>query len=94
MPESNKIERTVKMRNQSSITMNIKTAKSIFAEISLIQKRLDALKEKILTLLPAQYGSNEWWEKEIKEGLEEVKKGEYTLYKNVDDLLKDLHAGK
>ena len=75
-------------------TIDTETAESLFSDITSLQKKLELLRKKIVKLLPAKYGSDLWWEKENEEALEEVKQGKYTTYDNVDDLLKDLHAGK
>lgn len=81
------------MANRSTVTIE-ETAESIFSEVTSMQKRLEVLRKKIVKLLPAKYGSDLWWEKENEEALEEVKQGKYTTYNNVQDLIKDLHAGK
>lgn len=81
------------MAQNSTITINKKAAESILEELDNLQKSLVSLRKKVLKLLPSKYGSDAWWEKEIKEGLEEVKQGKYTAYENVHSLIRDLHNG-
>lgn len=38
-----------------------------------------------------RYGSKEWWEKAEIEADEAIKAKRYTMYKNVEDLINDLH---
>lgn len=70
------------------------TAENIFSEVIRMQRQLETLRKKVVKLLPAKYGNDLWWEKENEEALEEVKLGKYTVYNNVQDLIKDLHRGK
>lgn len=81
------------MANRSTLTINTKTAEGLLNEIEAMRKSLEALRKKIVDILPAKYGSDIWWDREIKEGLKEVKQGKYTVYKNAKDLIHDLHAG-
>lgn len=82
------------MSNRATVTIDTKTAESIFSEISLIEKRLSVLRKKVMEFVPASYGSDAWWEKEIEGAQQEIKEGKYTVYNNAHDLIKDLHAGK
>ena len=80
------------MVNRSTITIDTKTAENILEEIEAMRKSLETLRKKIMTLLPSKYGSYAWWEKEINEGLKEVKEGNLSgPFKNADELIKALH---
>jgi hypothetical protein len=80
------------MANKLTVTINTKTAETILKEVESMRQSLEALRKKILKLLPARYGSDEWWEKEIEEGLEEVRRGKVRgPFKNADDLIRSLH---
>lgn len=81
------------MASRSVVTIDTKTAETLLKEIEAMRKSLEALRKKVINILPAKYGSDAWWEKEIGEGLKEVKHGKYTVYKNAKDLISDLHAG-
>lgn len=74
------------------ITVNTSTAKKLVNEL----EQLEELKKHILRLLPdgvLPHGSKLWWEKEVLQGEEEIKKGEFKTYKNVKSLISDLHKG-
>ena len=45
-------------------------------------------------LAKPRYGSEEWWEMEIKQGEEDVKKGHYTVLSSKDELKSYLDALK
>lgn len=81
------------MASRSAVTIDTKTAETLLKEIEVMRRSLEALRKKVINLLPARYGSDTWWEKEIEEGLKEVKQGKYAVYKNSKDLISDLHAG-
>ncbi len=80
------------MSNRSTVTIDTKTAESIFAEITLIEKRLSALRKKVLQYLrPVSYGSDSWWEKEEQEADEDIRAGRIKELKSVNDLDKPFH---
>ena len=80
------------MSNRSTITIDTKTAEKIFAEIALIEKRLSALRKKVMQFIPASYGSDAWWEKEIKEAESEFKKGKGIRFESANDAIKWLNS--
>ena len=82
------------MANRSTITIDSKTVENILKEIGAVGQSLEVLRKKILKLLPARYGSDAWWEKAEHEADEDIKAGRYTTYTNVENLIKDLHAGR
>ena len=84
----------INMANRSTITIDSKTAENILEEIEVMRKSLETLRRKIMTLLPSKYGSDAWWEKAEREADEDIKAGRYTTYTNVENLIKDLHAGR
>ena len=76
-----------------AITVTPKTIEEILSRLDRITKDITTIKARLFEQEP-KYGSDAWWDKEIKEGLEEVKQGKYTVYENAKDLIKDLHAGR
>lgn len=66
------------------------TAEDLYSEIEILQKALDGLKAKILKSMPVKYGSDAWWERETKKGLEELKQGKGKTFKSVNELEKYL----
>lgn len=80
------------MTMSKSVSIDTKTAESIFEEIEVIQKRLEALRKKIATFLPHKYGSDEWWEKEEKEADEDIKAGRVVKFESMKDAIKWLNS--
>jgi len=39
-----------------------------------------------------KYGSEEWWDKETKEAIEEMRKGNVAEFDSLEELLADLHS--
>lgn len=80
-------------------------AQSISVDEKTIQKiltRLDKLTEDVKEIknrLPEQkphYGSDEWWDKEINEGEEDIEKGDYYELrdkKEIKDFFKNIRSG-
>lgn len=60
------------------------------AKQNSMRKNLDVLKEKVVKFLPAKYGSDLGWEKEIEEAQKEIKSGKIKMLQSVDDLDKPL----
>lgn len=82
------------MANKSTITIDTKTAEGIFTQIGEMEQKLARLKKQLATLLPPHYGSKEWWKKETKEGLADIKAGRYTTLKTEEELQGFLDALK
>lgn len=80
------------MANKSTATIDVRTAEILLREIEAMRKSLEILRKKIIKILPAKYGSDTWWEKEIEEGLEEVREGKiHGPFKNSHELIQSLH---
>jgi len=80
------------MAQRSTVTINTKTAESIFKELETMKKSLDALQKKVMELLPMKYGNDAWWKKTEGEADEDIKKGRvHGPFKNTSDLLHALH---
>ena len=77
---------------RSTITIDTKTIKSIFNEVESVQNTLAVLKKRNVKILPSEYGSDGWWEKEIKEGLEEVKKGKVKEFNSMEEAIEYLNS--
>lgn len=83
------------MSNQT-ITLETKTFLDLLEKISLQQKVLNELYQKILLSLPEglfKKGSNLWWEKAIALGEKEIAQGNYKTYKSTSKFIADLHKG-
>ena len=66
------------------------TAKDLLSEINAFEKALLDLKKRVLSFMPAKYGSDAWWEKMDKEGLEQIKQGNVVKFDTIKDLQKHL----
>lgn len=75
-----------------TITIDVKTAESLFWEVEAMRKRLNLLRKKIIELLPAKYGSDFWWEKSTRQALKEIKKGRGVEFKDIEEASKWLNT--
>gem|GEM_PF-1201697 len=76
----------VKMANQKTTTIDLKTAELLFTKVQRMEKALAQIKSKILQLLPAKYGSDLWWEKSDEEAIEQIGLGKGTVINNKEEL--------
>ena len=63
----------------------------VYAVFINVQKTLNQLREKIVTFLPAKYGSNLWWEKSDKQSLEDYANGQFVEISSQKELKKILN---
>lgn len=78
----------------NTITLDLNTARVFLEEIESFRKALSDLRQKIVLSLPEKFlkeGTNLWWEREVLEGDEEIKRGKYKVYKSAKTLIADLH---
>lgn len=76
-----------------TVTVDAKTIRAILTRLDQIDKKINAISAKALEKEPV-YGSDEWWEKEVKEGEEELKKGKYTSFSSKRNLQQYLNSLK
>lgn len=62
----------------------------IYAAFVTTQKMLNHLREKMVTFLPAKYGSNLWWEKSNHEAVESITNGRGKKFKTYEQAVKYL----
>lgn len=77
-----------------TITVNAKTLEQVVSQLDKLTKEVAAIKKQILDQEPIN-GSDAWWEKEIKEGEEDIKKGNYYELRDeneLDDFFKNIHS--
>lgn len=63
---------------------------SLYREVVVMRKSLDNLYHKLVKIIPASEGSEEWWDKENKLALDDYKAGRYTHYNSIDEFVKSL----
>ena len=68
------------------------TAEDLFGEILVLEKTLARLKEKILSVLPAKYGSDAWWERSMREGIESIEAGRGKKFETYEEAIKYLNS--
>ncbi|OGM15196.1 hypothetical protein A3D84_04690 [Candidatus Woesebacteria bacterium RIFCSPHIGHO2_02_FULL_42_20] len=68
------------------VTVEKKLLKDILSQLIALRREVRAIKSG------PRYGSDEWWEKETTEALEEVKKGNVVKFDSVEKLIQDLHS--
>lgn len=52
----------------------------------------DTLRKQIMTVFPAKYGSDLWWEKEEAKVDEQLKKGQYKKFSSMDEAIRHLES--
>ena len=74
-----------------TIAISSKTTEEILARLDKLTKEVKAIKTKLFQEEPP-YGSDEWWDKEIKEAEIEFKKGRGVVFKSSKDAIKWLNS--
>ena len=78
------------LMNQA-ITVSSKTIEEILTRLDKLTKEVKVIKAKLFKG-KASYGSDEWWEKEIKESERELKKGKGIRFESVKDAIQWLNS--
>lgn len=60
--------------------------------LSFFSAAADTLRKRIVTLFPAKYGSDLWWEKEELQADEDLKAGRFKEFSSVEEAIKWLDA--
>lgn len=76
-----------------TITVPSKTIEEIFTRLDNLSKEVRALRSKMFKGEPP-YGSDEWWERSIRKGMEDIKKGDYIEFDSVEKLQRHLDSLK
>lgn len=74
-----------------AITVTPKTIEAIVKQLMVLTKEVKAIKTRLFEEEPP-YGSNAWWEKEIKEAENEFKKGKGIRFESANDAIKWLNS--
>ena len=68
------------------------TADDLLWQIDSIQKALDDLKKKVVSIMPPKYGSDVWWKESDNKAIEQIKQGKYKSFKTTNELMQDLNS--
>ena len=79
------------MANHTKI-INEATLTSLVDDLEALSRAAKSIKEKLIKLLPAKYGSDLWWEKEIKDGIESIKSGRGKKFQTYQEAIKYLNT--
>ncbi len=52
----------------------------------------EALRKQIVTLFPAKYGGDLWWEKEEAKVDEQLRRGQYKTFSSMDDAIQHVES--
>lgn len=63
---------------------------SLLEELDTLSKAAKRIREKILKVFPAKYGSDLWWEKSDEEAIESIKQGRGKKFNTYDEAVKYL----
>lgn len=74
-----------------TLTMPVKTINEIFSRLDELTKAVKKISARLLKE-DFSYGSDEWWDKEIKDADDEFKKGKGVLFKSSKDAIKWLNS--
>lgn len=74
-----------------TVTVSPKAIEEIISRLDKLTKDIRVIKERLFASEPP-YGSEEWWEKEIKESEEEFSKGKGVHFESVKDATKWLNS--
>lgn len=64
----------------------------LYKQVVAMRQALDGLYRKIVKVLLAEEGTDEWWAREIEEAKEDIRQGRYTTYSSIDEYTKSLKA--
>ncbi len=74
-----------------TITVSPKTIEAIVEQLDTLTKEVKMIKAKLFEEEPL-YGSDAWWEKEIKDAENELKKGKGIRFESANDAIKWLNS--
>ena len=73
-------------------TFDEKRILAILDELEELAKAAKKVREGLLKVFPAKYGSDLWWEKETEKGIESIKKGKGKKFKSYDEAVEYLNS--
>lgn len=79
------------MVNQTKILKET-TVISLLDDLEALSQAAKNVREKLLKIFPAKYGSDLWWEKSDKEALESIKQGRGKKFETYEEAVKYLES--
>lgn len=67
-------------------TIDQQALENLAATLASFSAASEALRKQIVTLFPAKYGSDLWWEQSIERSREDYKAGRYKTFNSAKDL--------
>ena len=61
---------------------------SLYREVVVVREAVERLYKRIVRVLPAKEGTEEWWAREDELAMEDYRTGKYTEYASVDEYVK------
>ena len=75
----------------NTVTIDAKTFNIILARLDKLAEDVAVIKHKVLSKGP-KYGSDEWWEEEIREAKKDFKRGKGIKFNSAKDALQWLNS--
>lgn len=75
----------------NTVSVNAKTINHIVAQLDKLARDVEAIKARVFTQEPP-YGSDLWWEKEIEEAEETIRKGKGIKFNSAKEAIKWLNS--
>lgn len=80
------------MANSQAKTIDIKTFETLYRDIEVMEKALESLRKRVIDLLPAEYGSDLWWEKSDRKAMKEIASGKGREFNSVEEVVRYLES--
>lgn len=71
-------------------TFNESMVISLLNDLEMLSVAAKGVREKLLKVFPARYGSDLWWEKSDEEAIESIKEGRGEKFKTYEEAVKYL----
>lgn len=80
------------MANSQTKTIDIKTFETLYRDIEVMERALESLRKRVIDLLPAEYGSDLWWEKSDRRAMKEIAAGKGREFSSVKEVIRYLES--
>lgn len=80
------------MANSQAKTIDIKTLETLYGDIEVMGKALESLRKRVIDLLPAEYGSDLWWEKSDRRAMKKIAAGKGRKFNSAEEVVRYLES--